>query len=87
VCQCGTSSTNPVIWKDVGNFFLSYVNRSPYGQALTSPSFNLYQNINAYKTVFYLRRKIPVTALYYVTKYLGTKKMMGKVSQLKDAVD
>mmetsp|Transcript_12766 Transcript_12766/g.12666 ORF Transcript_12766/g.12666 Transcript_12766/m.12666 type:complete len:103 (-) Transcript_12766:2218-2526(-) len=66
---------------------MSYMRRSPYGGRLTSPSFNLYTNIWAYKTIFYLRRKIPVMGLYYFTKAIGTKKMRDKVWQLKDAID
>ena len=37
--------------------------------------------------MFYLRRKIPVMGLYYITKAIGTKGMRDKVWQLKDAID
>jgi hypothetical protein len=50
--HCSTSSQNPVIWKEVLQYILAYLHRSPFETRAFNPSLVFIGNKKLYKTVF-----------------------------------
>ena len=49
ITHASSSEVNPVIWKDVVKYLMSYFKRSPLESQVFIPSLVLYKNKNLYK--------------------------------------
>ena len=52
-----------------------------------NPSLVMYNNMQLYRTMFKIKRKIPMMIVYNMSKVFGTKSFKEKIFQLKDAID
>jgi hypothetical protein len=85
--HCGTSSTNPVNWKNYFEGLVSYQNFFPYDQRIAKASLTFHSLDQSYKLAYRLKSVIPAYTLYYVSRIFGTKNFKAKISELKGAVD
>ena len=49
VTHASTSSINPVVWREVVQYLVSYHHRSPYQSRVFNPKVSFYQNQKLYK--------------------------------------
>lgn len=80
IAHCSSSSKNPVTWGEVLESLHAYWVRSPYESRIAKPSLKFYKNPKYYKANFVIRRKIPMMAVYKISRVLGTANFKDKMS-------
>lgn len=78
-----------MIWKEVVQYVLAYLKRSPFETRVFNPSIVFIGNKKLYNTAFQIKRKYPSIATYHAARVIPfvSAKTRGDLAQLKEAVE
>jgi hypothetical protein len=79
ISHSSTSSTNPLYWGDLIASLEKYFLRNPIEQRVFNPSLVMYKNMKLYRTMFKIKRKLPMMILYNLSRVMGTKNFKDKI--------
>lgn len=54
VTHASTSSSNPVIWREVMAYLTAYFSRSPFEQQVFKPGVTFYKQTDVYKVIAHI---------------------------------